>query len=201
MLIFEHFHFFMYNTIHLNRCPVCHAEKISSIFEAKDYTVSKKDFSICHCHNCSLRFTQDIPDLQSISGFYQSQDYISHSDTHKGFINRIYQLIKKRTLTGKLNLIVKVTGLQKGDHLDVGCGTGAFVNKMIHSGWVVTGLEPDSGARTVAEKMYGLKILDVDELFNLPANSFDAITLWHVLEHVHDLQGYVKQLKMGSTNF
>jgi 2-polyprenyl-3-methyl-5-hydroxy-6-metoxy-1,4-benzoquinol methylase len=185
----------MYNTIHLNRCPVCHAENISSIFKAKDYTVSQDEFSILHCQNCSLRFTQNIPDLHSISSFYQSEDYISHSDTNKGFINRIYQLVKKRTLSGKRNLIIRSTGLHKGNHLDVGCGTGAFANKMLKAEWTVTGLEPDSGARAVAEKMYGLKILNADELFNLPANSFDAITLWHVLEHVHDMHGYVKQLK------
>ncbi len=185
----------MYNTIHLNRCPVCHAEKISPIFEAKDYTVSNNEFSIWQCNNCSVRFTQNIPDEQSISGFYQSEDYISHTDSHKGLINWIYQLVKKRTLSGKRNLIMRSTGLHKGNHLDVGCGTGAFANKMLKAEWTVTGLEPDSGARAVAEKMYGLKILNADELFNLQTNSFDAITLWHVLEHVHDLHGYVKQLK------
>ncbi len=185
----------MYNTIHLNRCPVCHAEKISSIFKAKDYTVSKEEFSIWLCHTCSLRFTQNIPDQHSISDFYLSEDYISHTDTHKGFINRVYQLVKKRTLSSKRNLIVNATGLRRGNHLDVGCGTGAFVSKMLQSGWAVTGLEPDSSARAVAEKTYGLKILEVDELFNLPANSFDAITLWHVLEHVHDLHGSIKQVK------
>lgn len=185
----------MNNTIHHNHCPVCNAEQISPAFTAKDYTVSKEEFSIWHCNNCSLRFTQNIPSVYSISHYYQSEDYISHSDTSKGFINRIYQLVKKRTLVGKRILIESTTGIKKGNHLDLGCGTGAFVNEMQNAGWSATGLEPDSGARAMAEKLYGLKILDASELYKLTAKSFDAITLWHVLEHVHDLQEYIKQLK------
>jgi len=185
----------MSNTIHYNNCPVCNAEKISVAFPAKDFTVSHEEFSVWQCSNCSVRFTQDMPDAESIFRYYQSEDYISHSDTNKGLINRIYQLVKKRTLAGKRKLIAQMTGLEKGNHLDLGCGTGAFVNEMKQSGWDVKGLEPDSGAREKAEKLYGLKTSGAEELFNLPVESFDAITLWHVLEHVHDLHGYIEQLK------
>ena len=145
----------MSNTIHYNHCPVCNAANISAVFTTKDFTVTKEEFSIWHCDKCSLRFTQDIPDSGSIARYYQSEDYISHSDTNKGFINRVYQIVKKRTLSGKRSLIEKNTGLKRGSHLDLGCGTGAFVNEMKQAGWNVTGLEPDAGARTMAEKLYG----------------------------------------------
>ena len=185
----------MSNTIHYDHCPVCNSDKISTAFTARDYTVSKEEFSIWQCKNCSLRFTQDIPGSGSIARYYQSEDYISHSDTSKGFINRVYQMVKKRTLSGKRSLIEKNTRLNKGDHLDLGCGTGAFVNEMKQAGWNVTGLEPDAGARAMAENLYGLKISGAEELYNLQAESFDAITLWHVLEHVHDLHGYLDKIK------
>jgi SAM-dependent methyltransferase len=185
----------MSNTIHYDHCPVCNSDKISTAFTAKDFTVTKEEFSIWHCSSCSLRFTQDIPDSGLISHYYQSEDYISHSDTSKGFINRVYQIVKKRTLSDKRSLIEKNTGLNKGAHLDLGCGTGAFVNEMQQAGWSVTGLEPDAGARAMADKLYGLKISGADELYVLPAESFGAITLWHVLEHVHDLHGYLNKIK------
>lgn len=82
-----------------------------------------------------------------------------------------------------------------GELLDVGSGTGAFVNEMKGNGWEVVGLEPDAGARKVAKDLFGFQLQEIEELFYLSPNSFDAITLWHVLEHVHDLQTYLQQLR------
>jgi len=89
----------------------------------------------------------------------------------------------------------KNTGLHRGRLLDLGSGTGAFVREMMQHGWVVTGLEPDPGAREVARQTFHCELKNTDELFKLESHSFDAITLWHVLEHVHDLQKNVQQLK------
>ena len=60
---------------------------------------------------------------------------------------------------------------------------------------MVTGLEPDSGARQVARESFGVNLQDTSGFFQLPADQFDAITLWHVLEHVHTLHEYIAQLK------
>ena len=79
--------------------------------------------------------------------------------------------------------------------MDVGSGTGHFANEMKRSGWNVTALEPDEGARQFAKKEHGLDAMPVEELFKLRHQTFDAITLWHVLEHVHDLPTYVAQLR------
>ena len=95
----------------------------------------------------------------------------------------------------KRKLVEKCTGLKKGALLDVGSGVGTFVNEMKQHGWDVTGIEPDRGARTVAKKLYGLELSGSDSFYHLPSFGFDAITLWHVLEHVHDLSVYVQQLK------
>jgi 2-polyprenyl-3-methyl-5-hydroxy-6-metoxy-1,4-benzoquinol methylase len=176
-------------------CPVCRSNKISPVLTAVDYTVSKEEFSIWHCDNCSLRFTQSIPEQSGIGRYYQSAEYISHSDTGKGIINRLYHIVRKRTLAGKRKLIQNSTGLRKGHILDVGAGTGAFLNEMKTAMWSTTGIEPDTGAREMAKKLYNLELGDPHTLFDLPQDNYDAITLWHVLEHVHDLNGYIVRLK------
>jgi 2-polyprenyl-3-methyl-5-hydroxy-6-metoxy-1,4-benzoquinol methylase len=185
----------MSNQIHYSHCPVCGSDKLSSALHAIDHTVSKQEFAIWHCNNCTFRFTQDVPDADSIGPYYQSEEYISHSDTGKGIINRLYHRVRKRTLVGKRKLVERIAGVRRGNILDIGAGTGAFLNAMKTTGWHITGLEPDAGARSMAEKLYNLSFRTPDSLFELPQDNYEAITMWHVLEHVHDLNGYVAQLK------
>jgi SAM-dependent methyltransferase len=182
-------------TIAFKACPVCASASIGKKLAAEDYTVSHQSFDIWQCAQCTLRFTQNIPDLLSVAAFYQSDAYISHTDTSEGFINRLYHAVRKRTLQRKLQLVEKATGIQKGSLLDIGAGTGAFVNTAQLNGWETTGLEPDDNTRQRAAVLYGLTLQNADSLFQLPAGGFDAITLWHVLEHVHDLHGYMEQIK------
>jgi 2-polyprenyl-3-methyl-5-hydroxy-6-metoxy-1,4-benzoquinol methylase len=185
----------MNNIIHYNNCPVCGSTAIKNILSVKDYTVSGKTFPIDECNSCTLRFTQDAPDINSISAYYKSEDYISHTNTSKGFINRIYKFVRKRTMTKKRKLIEKVTRINKGQLVDIGSGIGSFVNEMQQYGWNATGLEPDEQARDIAKQLYQLELKNTVEFNRLALGSFDAITLWHVLEHVHDLHAYVQQLK------
>ncbi len=182
-------------TIHYTNCPVCGSNAVKNVLLAKDHTVSGEEFAIWQCDDCSLRFTQDVPAETAIGRYYQSEDYISHSNTSKGLINRMYQIVRKRTLRSKRKLLQRQTGLENGNLLDVGSGSGAFVNEMKANGWSVTGLEPDAGARKLAKELNDVELEETRRLFQLPAGSFDAITLWHVLEHVHDLRSYLQQLK------
>ncbi len=186
----------MNDRIHYINCPLCGSAEINNVLSVKDHTVSGETFVIAECNSCTLRFTQDVPDAVSILPYYKSEDYISHTNTSKGLVNSIYKIIRKRTLVKKRNLVEKSTGIKKGSLLDVGSGTGAFVNEMKKKGWKAMGLEPDSDARSVAEELYNLDLKDVKEFYHLQSSSFDAITLWHVLEHVHDLASYVQQLKI-----
>ena len=185
----------MNNRIHYLQCPVCASAEITDVLTVKDYTAGREAFHIIECGNCSLRFTQDVPDAMSIAPYYKAEDYISHTNTSKGLVNRAYQFVRKRTMIKKRKLIEKYTGLKKGNLLDVGSGTGSFVNEMKQNNWQVTGLEPDGDARKVADQLYHLELADTKELYQLKQDSFDAITLWHVLEHVHDLHLYIQQLK------
>ena len=185
----------MSQIIHYTNCPVCGSVDIKPVLTAKDYTVSGEMFSIMGCKSCSLRFTQDVPGANTIIPYYKSENYISHTNTSKGLINRLYQLVRKKTLKQKRKLVEKITKKTNGQFLDVGSGTGAFVNEMKQQGWQVTGLEPDADARAAAKNIYNIELKDMALFNHLPVNSFDAITLWHVMEHVHNLTGYVQQLK------
>ena len=185
----------MDNLVHYSHCPICRSTDIKNVLTVKDHTVSGKTFVVMECGNCTLRFTQDIPNADSIAPYYKAEEYISHTDTSKGFINKIYKFVRKRTLVKKRKLVEKQTGIKQGSFLDVGSGTGSFVSEMKQHGWKVTGLEPDPDARKTANQLYDLELADSNELYRLTTGSFDAITLWHVLEHVHDLSAYIQQLK------
>ena len=183
------------NRILFSICPVCDAKAIDDVLRVKDYTVSGEKFTIAECSSCRLRFTKDAPGAATIAPYYKSENYISHTDTAKGIVNRVYHLVRKTTLVQKRKLIEKATAIKSGNILDVGSGTGAFPNEMKKNGWKTTALEPEADARKLAWDLYNLELTDSTQLYQLPGDHFDAITLWHVLEHVHDVAGYVQQLK------
>lgn len=182
-------------TITYSSCPVCNSTRIREAIKIKDHSVSGVTFSVWECQDCTFRFTQHVPDSEAIGPYYKSEAYISHSNTQKGLVNQLYHKVRKITLSTKRKLIEKMTGHATGNLLDIGAGTGAFASFMAQSGWRVTGLEPDTEARKIAADVHRIQLLPIDELFRLPVQHYDAITLWHVLEHVHDLDGYMKQLK------
>lgn len=184
----------MRDIIHYNSCPVCGGTAFSEKFRVKDHTVSGETFTVCYCNNCTACFTQDIPGADAIGPYYKSEDYISHTNTSKGIVNRLYKWVRKRTVKQKRKLIERETGVTEGTILDIGSGTGAFAAEMKAAGWQATGIEPDPGARKVAREQFDIFLSEMNLLKNLPAAAFDAITLWHVLEHVHDLHGYMDKI-------
>lgn len=181
--------------VNYNQCPTCKSVDIFPKLESLDYTVSNEKFSIWHCADCTIRFTQDVVEQTTIGKYYQSDSYISHSDTKTGLVNSLYHSIRKFTLNLKKSLVQNQTQLKSGAILDIGCGTGAFLNTMKLAGWKITGLEPDETAIKKAKSLYQIQPQSPSELFNLSEQQFDAITMWHVLEHVHQLNEYLFQLR------
>jgi 2-polyprenyl-3-methyl-5-hydroxy-6-metoxy-1,4-benzoquinol methylase len=177
----------------LNECPVCSASNLKNHKVVKDYSVSKESFNIVLCENCKFQFTNPRPDQDQIGKYYQSEDYISHSDKANSPVNYIYKIARKYALSSKRRLINSVAKDKKGRLLDYGCGTGYFLDTMKSNGWKTYGLEPNDKARAVANSKAKVKS-SIDEL-NLKNKKFDIITLWHVLEHIHDLNDTIKVLK------
>lgn len=180
--------------IHYDRCPSCASDNIQAVLRAEDFTVSHEIFEIWECRNCTLRFTQDVPDENGIGKYYKSTAYISHTDTREGLINSAYHRVRNITLHQKKKLIQSKSGLTSGSLLDIGAGTGAFAAYMQQAGWDVTGLEPDPQTRERAESINRISLKPADHLFELAPDSYDVITMWHVLEHVHLLHEYMERI-------
>ena len=180
-------------TITIAECPACGGKELVDFAVVKDYSVSQEDFKLVKCTGCGLRITQDQPDMESIGPYYASEDYISHSDTKKGLVNALYHRVRKHMLQKKQNLVERF--VKKGSLLDIGTGTGYFIDHMKQAGWNVLGLEPDAGAREYAKKEFGVEVHDIDQLDSIGGNSYNVITMWHVMEHVHDLNSHVDHLQ------
>jgi 2-polyprenyl-3-methyl-5-hydroxy-6-metoxy-1,4-benzoquinol methylase len=172
--------------VHHIICPLCSSEKVSLQRTCTDHFVSKRDFTVFSCADCGFLFTQDYPEENEIEGFYESENYISHSDTSEGFSNKLYRFARSFMLRRKKKLIQKITGLKKGTILDIGSGTGYFCFIMKNAGWQVKGIEINGKARNFAKAHFDLDIASPDKISAIESGSFDCITLWHVLEHFHD---------------
>lgn len=175
----------------LAHCPICNCVEVKSILQTKDYSLTNEQFDILECAKCSLKYTNPIPGIDQIGPYYSFTAYISHTDINVGWMNRLYHLIRNRTLLQKSNWVQSLFTGHKGHLLEVGAGTGAFAYTMKSKGWEITALEPNEASRNIAAEKYQLTILSSETLYQLPALKFDAITLWHVLEHVHELKEYL----------
>ena len=172
----------------LSACPICKHTELTSFLTCKDYTVSQEDFSIVACKNCGFRFTNPRPREEAIGRYYQSENYISHSNTKKGLVDKVYHLVRNYTLKSKLNLLNSL-GTKSKKLLDIGCGTGMFIKVCQDNGWQVTGVEPDEGVRQLATDQTKTEIEST--IWELDQSAkYDVITMWHVLEHVHQLEKY-----------
>ena len=174
-------------------CPVCNHSNPQIAIESQDFSLTQNTFSIVHCNNCSVRYTSPQPGQDEIGQYYKFIEYISHTDVKEGWMNRLYHLIRTKTLAQKTNWIQSLFTGHKGHVLDIGAGTGAFVNAMQQKAWKVTGLEPDEATRDKAFENYKLQLRSTDTIFDLPNNEYEVITMWHVLEHVHALKPYLHQ--------
>ncbi len=186
---------FMNLQVNYTYCPVCKNDRFSPVFTATDHTVTGEQFAVAECGMCGLRFTLDAPSEVAIQKYYQSSAYISHSNTKKGFVNLLYHIARYFTMMSKERLVKKESKRKVGMLLDIGSGTGVFVNTMVKAGWSVVGLEPDPEARTLAIKRYNCDIYPSEDLFRLPPETYSVITMWHVLEHVHQLDASIQRIK------
>ncbi len=176
----------------LQYCPICKSNEIAESLQVKDFFQSREIFGIYKCKYCGFHFTNPRPNEQSIGSYYKSENYYSHSNSNSGLIAKIYQKVRNYTLEKKYKLVSSYSA--KGNILDIGCATGQFLNQFMQKGWACQGIEPDDSAREFAKTQYGLEV-QKSNLNHLPGNHFNVITMWHVLEHVHDLQEYLKQLR------
>ncbi len=185
------------------KCLVCGSQDLREEFRCTDYFVTGELFPLYRCSECGFRFTASPPPEEKIARYYQSEAYISHSDTSKGLVSQVYHLVRSFMVARKASVVRKSAGICRGSLLDIGAGTGFFLHYMQKKGWQVTGTEVNATARGVADAEHGLHLLAADGLYTLPDHSFDVITLWHVLEHLYDQgrfwQEFTRLLRPGGT--
>ncbi|WP_291149457.1 class I SAM-dependent methyltransferase [Flavobacterium sp. UBA7680] len=157
----------------------------------KDHSVSKEIFDLYYDETLDMLITSPQPDLENLGKYYESEDYISHTDNKRSLFEKAYHFVKNIALKNKLNLI---NGEQsrKGRILDIGAGTGDFLLTAKNDGWDTVGVEPSERAKNIAIQK-GISF--VNEISALENNSFDVITMWHVLEHVPNLELQIQELK------
>ncbi len=135
--------------------------------------------------------TAPQPSAEILPQYYQSEDYISHTDSKKSIIDRLYQVVKAIMLKRKIRLL-ETFYPQKGNILDIGAGTGDFLKAAQKSGWKIHGIEPNEKARKVAENKNISLNKDTKKFHE---GQFEVITLWHVLEHIPDLKNQIAELE------
>ena len=172
------------------------------LLKVKDYSVSGEIFQLIENKEYGFLETIPKPAAQDLPNYYESEDYISHTDAKRNLFEKVYHVVRKISLKKKLKLINSCHAESK-TLLDVGCGTGDFIQVAQQNNWQVTGIEPNEQARSIANKKNKDSVFDVDKLLKLQPKSFDVITLWHVLEHLPNLEDdiaiFKKLLKPSGT--
>jgi len=171
-------------------CPVCGGNNFALHLTTHDFHLTGEEFALQSCTNCGLLVTSPRPEDSQLMNYYQSADYISHTGRGTNLVNRLYLLARRFTLRQKVRLINRLAG--NGAVLDFGCGTGGFLNQAERMGWMTYGVEPSKPARLVALRSQDRIYAD---LKSCPALNVDAITLWHVLEHLPDPNATLDQLR------
>jgi 2-polyprenyl-3-methyl-5-hydroxy-6-metoxy-1,4-benzoquinol methylase len=165
-------------------CPICGSISFSLFLKSRDYFLTGEEFVINQCGKCSLLITSPAPSPELIGKYYQSREYISHDATQVNLVSSLYKAARFFTLRGKFRIVERNSVGQK--LLDIGCGTGEFLNYCRYKGYDCQGVEPNPGAREFASKTYSLPVKERFEFGEDEKPEFDCVTLWHVLEHMHD---------------
>ncbi len=162
-------------------------------FTVKDYSVSQKKFNLQFNSELKMWVTTPQPSVLELPKYYQTKNYISHTNTKQNLFEKIYHSVRSYSLQKKMQLINKK--IKKGSLLDIGCGTGNFLNVAQQHGWKITGIEPNKNARKIANTINNNCVFDINKLENFDNNSFNVITLWHVLEHLPNLEKQIQTFK------
>ncbi|GAA3566352.1 class I SAM-dependent methyltransferase [Snuella lapsa] len=168
--------------------------KVKTYLKVKDYSVSGEEFDLVFNSEFNFLETFPRPSEDKLPDYYNSEDYISHTDTKRNVFEKAYHFVRKMALKHKLDLINSFD-LKDKKLLDVGCGTGDFLKVAKDGDWEVFGVEPNEKARAIANQKTENATFETEQLLKFKESSFDVISLWHVLEHLPNLQEQLNLFK------
>jgi len=175
----------------ISKCPICSNSNFTIYMRTKDYFFTQEEFTLSKCTNCNFVFTNPIP--INLGKYYETPDYLSHNTGDNGIMGKLYSKLRKINIKRKFKLVNNYN--PSGKILDIGCGTGELLQYFKQKNWSVSGIEPNTTARNFAKKNHKIEIWEEEMLETFSANSFDVISMWHVLEHVPDLHKRLSQIE------
>lgn len=203
-------------------CPLCGNEGVPVYQGLRDRLFGAPGiWSLMQCPKCELVWLNPQPVTSDINKLYA--DYHTHKliDYSRKRLASLRKAVKAKILQDKFGYLVNAQGgllpnlswigplkeivggsvmylkaSDRGRLLDVGCGNGRVLAQMRELGWEVMGVEPDSEAVRIAKERFGLDVFQGTlEEAKFPDNSFDAITMNHVIEHVPDPIGLLAECR------
>ena len=160
-------------------CNLCGQSEFT-VMESHD-----KPFYVLRCNNCCWVFVYPWPKLNQLEAHYNAAYY------EKWLCEQ--NLRRNKMWAKRLTRIEKF--LKGGKLLDVGCGEGSFLKCAQENGWQVNGTELSPYAAAHASKLLGNNIFNGElEDAGYADNTFDVVTMWHVLEHVCDPKKYLTEI-------
>jgi len=185
----------------ITKSPIDKENALELFLKCKDFTVSHETFSLLKDRVTEIIITNPQPKIKDLGKYYESEDYISHTDANKTLFDKVYQIAKNYAIKRKVALIKKFKiQNSKFKILDIGTGTGDFLTACKKENFNVVGVEPNQKAFKISKsKLENINSINF-ELYNSiekvkKENQFDIITMWHVLEHIPNLEDYIIQLK------
>lgn len=149
----------------------------------KDHLVTQQEFQLHVTEPHHYLATYPIPDTSILSEYYDHPDYHSHNEDQNNFTSRVFHGIKTINTKYKIH-IVKNNVTERNSILDYGCGTGYFLQNIKKKFENIQGIEPNPQAKQLAQKR-SIPVVSARE--NTNGTPYSCITLWHVLEHIPDL--------------
>jgi len=176
----------------LKNCPICGNDNFTVFLTSIDHFLTKEKFNIVECSECGFTFINPRPEASQLAGYYESDEYISHSGTNKGIVNSVYKYVRNFTHKSKLQIVSQYA---KGNKiLDIGCGSGELLGLFKKNSWETLGVEPNKNAREFAIGHNGIDVVDEPRINEIENGSKDVITMWHVLEHVSLVNDRLKEI-------
>lgn len=169
-------------------CNLCESKYTSFLFAAQDY-ISREYFNVVKCDMCGLVYTNPRPNSEEIDKFYGQHYYGKQNLRFKVLVELPIRLFRRQRSRKILRL------MDSGRILDVGCGRGRMLDEFRKRGWETFGTEFSEQAAGAAREEFGLNVRAIAlKNWGFEDKFFDAITLWHVLEHLPDPHGTLREV-------